>query len=365
LATVADERAQADHVIDGVLAHREAGVPLKRQAVLFRNAQHSELLEVELTRRKIPFVKHGGLKFLEAAHVKDVLAVLRWAEQPRNGLAAFRVLQLMPGMGPANARRALDACTESVSLEQALASFVPPVAAREAWSGLLALLAGLAAPDARWAGQIDSVNRWYRPLLERRFDDALVRASDLDMLATAATRFGSRERFLTELALDPPSAAGDLAGTPLLDEDYLILSTVHSAKGQEWDAVWVLNVTDGNFPNEYATGSAAGIAEERRLLYVALTRARDSLELLEPRAFAVTQQRRLGDLHVTGARSRFLDEDVLATLDQQGPQGDGVLDELIGARAAEASSAMDAAADASSQAVRLDVTARLRSRWQA
>ena len=323
------------------------------------------MLEVELTRRKIPFVKHGGLKFLEAAHVKDVLAVLRWAEQPRNGLAAFRVLQLMPGMGPAHARRALDACIESLSLEQALASVVPPVAAREAWSGLLALLARLSAPEASWSGQIDSVNRWYRPLLERRFDDAPLRASDLDMLATAATRFGSRERFLTELALDPPSAAGDLAGTPLLDEDYLILSTVHSAKGQEWDAVWVLNVTDGNFPNEYATGSAAGIAEERRLLYVALTRARDSLELLEPRAFAVTQQRRLGDLHVTGARSRFLDDEVLATLDQQGPQVEAAHDDAMGGGAADVSRPTHAAVDACSQAVRLDVTARLRSRWQA
>jgi DNA helicase-2/ATP-dependent DNA helicase PcrA len=177
-------------------------------------------------------------------------------------------------------------------------------------------MAELATDHAPWSGQVARAAQWYQPLLERRYDNAPVRVADLDMLAAIAARFGSRERFLTELALDPPSASGDLAGAPLKDEDYLILSTVHSAKGQEWDAVWVLNVTDGNFPNEYATGNDAAIEEERRLLYVAMTRARDSLELIEPRAFAITQQPRLGDAHVTGARSRFMDATVLATLDR-------------------------------------------------
>jgi DNA helicase-2/ATP-dependent DNA helicase PcrA len=303
-------------VIRGVLAEREAGVPLKRQAVLFRSAHHSDALEVELVRRNVPYVKHGGLRFLDAAHVKDLLAVLRWAEQPRDALAGFRVLQLPPGMGPAHARRALDAAAAGGFA--ALPAVVVPAAARPAWAGLCALLAALAQPAAPWRGQVAAVRAWYGPVLAQRHPDAAVRAGDLDMLEAVSVRFGSRERFLTELALDPPSAAGDEAGAPHRDEDWLVLSTVHSAKGQEWDAVWVLAVNDGNFPNEYATGSQEGIDEERRLLYVAMTRARDRLELLEQRTWRVTQQRRFGDAHVLGARSRFLDAAVLARLDRAG-----------------------------------------------
>jgi len=315
LVTVADERAQADWVIDTVLRHREEGVPLKRQAVLFRSAHHSDLLEVELVRRNVPYVKHGGLRFLDAAHVKDVLAVLRWAEHPRNLLAGFRVLQLMPGFGPANAQRCLDQVRQGAPVD-ALRGFEPPVAAREAWGGFLSLMTTLSDRSARWPSeQFDPLLAWYLPVLERRHDDASVRANDLEQLAVIATRFGTRERFLTELALDPPQAVGDLAGEPLRDEDWLNLSTVHSAKGQEWDAVCVLNVTDGNFPNEYATGDPLAIEEERRLLYVAVTRARDALYLLEPKAFYVTGQQRWGDRHVWGARSRFLTEPVLAQLE--------------------------------------------------
>jgi DNA helicase-2/ATP-dependent DNA helicase PcrA len=287
--------------------------------VLFRSSHHSDLLEVELARRNIPYVKHGGLKFLEAAHVKDLLAVLRWADMPRHGIAAFRVLQLMPGMGPANAKRAIEQVAAAGGAFGALAGFVPPPPARDGWPAFAALMATLADPATPWAGQIDAVSAWYRPLLEQRFDDAAVRAADLDMLAVVAAREGSRERFLTEMTLDPPSASGDLAGDPLRDEDWLVLSTVHSAKGQEWDAVYVIDVTDGNFPNEYQTGSDAGIDEERRLLYVAMTRAKDTLHLVEPLRHAVVQQPRLGPAYVHAARSRFMTRDVLARLRRIGP----------------------------------------------
>ncbi len=320
LVTVPDERAQADWVVDTILRHREEGIALKRQAVLFRSAHHSAALEVELVRRDIPFVKHGGLKFLEAAHVKDLLAVLRWAENRRNAIAAFRVLQLMSGFGPANAQRCIDLALDARrSLPEALASFVPPAASRDGWPAFVELMDGLVDPAAPWPGQLEPALRWYRPLLERRHDDWLVRAADLDMLQSIAARFGTRERFLTELALDPPQASGDWAGPPLLDDDYLILSTVHSAKGQEWDSVFVLNVTDGNFPNEYATGSAASIDEERRLLYVAMTRARDFLYLLEPQRHFTTQQPRFGDAYVHGARSRFLTDSLLDRFDRVAP----------------------------------------------
>jgi DNA helicase-2/ATP-dependent DNA helicase PcrA len=374
LATVADERAQADRVIDGVLAQRETGIALKEQAVLFRNAQHSEWLEVELTRRKIPFVKHGGLRFMDAAHVKDVLAVLRWMQQPRDALAGFRVLQCLPAMGPALAERALAVCAAHESLSVGLSAWAPPAAAAPHWEALIALTREIGPREARWRGQFDAVCAWYQPLLERLYrDGAAVRAADLKVLGAVAAHFGSREQFLTELALDPPSASGDLAGAPHRDEDYLILSTVHSAKGQEWDAVWVLNVTDGNFPNEYATGAAHSIEEERRLLYVAMTRARNALELVEPRAFAVTHQPRLGDRHVTGARSRFLNEAVLATLECMPIQGESRRGEPAPmppvvpgwAAAAVADRGADQAATdrRHSAAPRVDVAARLRSRW--
>jgi DNA helicase-2/ATP-dependent DNA helicase PcrA len=319
LVTVADEREQVDWVVAQVLARREEGVLLKKQAVLFRSSHHSDLLEVELTRRNLPYVKHGGLKFLEAAHVKDALAVLRWADNPRHGIAAFRALQLLPGMGPANATRALEHVAAAGGAHAALAGFAAPGAARAAWGPFAALMASLADPATPWAGQLGAVCAWYRPILEQRFDDAPVRAADLDMLAVVAAREPSRERFLTELALDPPNASGDLAGDPRKDEDWLVLSTVHSAKGQEWDAVYVIDVTDGNFPNEYQTGSDEGIDEERRLLYVAMTRAKDTLHLIEPLRHAVVQQPRLGPAYVHAARSRFMTRGVLAHLRRLGP----------------------------------------------
>nr|MBP6513940.1 ATP-dependent helicase [Steroidobacteraceae bacterium] len=318
LVTVVDDRAQADFIVAEVLAQREAGVLLRRQAVLFRSSHHSDVLELELLRRNIPYVKYGGLKFLEAAHVKDLLALLRWADNPKNAIAAFRVLQLLPGMGPAHARRCFEQVSAAGHSLAVLAQFTPPAAARGEWPAFAELMAALAASVSPWPGQVEQAGNWYRPQLERLYDAAGVRAADLDMLATVAGQYQARERFLTELTLDPPQATGDLSGPPLLDEDYLVLSTVHSAKGQEWDAVYVLNVADGNFPSEFAAGRDEAIDEERRLLYVAMTRAKSDLFLMEPQRYAVTQQARFGDRHVYGARSRFLCDRVMARLDHVG-----------------------------------------------
>ena len=178
-------------------------------------------------------------------------------------------------------------------------------------------LAAAEIADRGWQSQLTEVRRWYQPHLERIYGGIDTREADLEQLEQISGRYPTRERFLTELTLDPPSAAGDLAGDPLVDEDYLILSTVHSAKGQEWESVFVLNVTDGNFPSEFATGKPEMIEEERRLLYVAMTRAKQSLSLISPLRFHVTQQRRDGDRHVYGARSRFMTDRLLATLDQR------------------------------------------------
>lgn len=318
--TVEDGDAEAEFVVTAILANRELGIELKEQAVLFRGSHHSDRLELELVRRNIPYVKYGGLKFLEAAHVKDLLSLLKWAENPKNEVAAFRVLKLLPGMGPSNAAR----CFEHVAVNDyalsALQEFRPPGGAAREWPAFCELLTQIAAEepgDRGWQAQLSQVRRWYQPHLERIYDGIDTREADLEQLEQISGRYPTRERFLTELTLDPPGAAGDRAGDPLLDEDYLILSTVHSAKGQEWESVFVLNVTDGNFPSEFATGKPEMIEEERRLLYVAMTRAKQSLSMISPLRFHVTQQRRDGDRHVYGARSRFLSERLLATMDQR------------------------------------------------
>jgi len=317
--TVEDGDAEVEFVVSRILANREAGMQLKDQAVLFRGAHHSDRLELELVRRNIPYVKYGGLKFLESAHVKDFLAILKWAENPKNRVAAFRVLKLLPGFGPATAERCLDALSVNGYLLATLGDFSAPAAAREDWPTLVAVLSTLAEcgiGDTDWHDQPGIVRRWYQPQLERLYDAAETRSADLEQLEQIASRYPTRERFLTELTLDPPSAAGDRAGDPLLDEDYLVLSTVHSAKGQEWDAVFVLAVSDGSFPSEFSTGKPELIDEERRLLYVAMTRARYSLSLIAPLRYHVVQQQKHGDRHVYGARSRFVTDALLDTMSQ-------------------------------------------------
>jgi DNA helicase-2/ATP-dependent DNA helicase PcrA len=316
--TVEDGDAEAEFVVDAVLAAREEGLELKEQAVLSRGSHDSDRLELELVRRNIPYVKYGGLKFLEAAHVKDLLSILKWADNPRNRVAAFRALKLLPGMGPANATRCFDRLAVHHFSFAALAEFAPPSAARSDWPAFCKLLSALAATptDAPgWQSGLTDARRWYQPQLERIYDSIETRAADLEQLEQISGRYPSRERFLTELTLDPPSASGDLSGDPLLDEDYLVLSTVHSAKGQEWSNVYILNVSDGSFPSEFSTGKPELLEEERRLLYVAMTRAKQSLTLIAPLRYHVTQQRRDGDKHVYGARSRFLTDSLLETME--------------------------------------------------
>jgi DNA helicase-2/ATP-dependent DNA helicase PcrA len=316
LVLVPDEAQQACWVADRILAHREGGLALKSQAVLFRTSSHSAALELELARRNIPFVKYGGLKFLEAAHVKDLLAVLRFAENPRGRMAGFRVTQLIPGIGPVTGARLLDAMDAAADPAQAVRAFVPPASAQAEWARFAELYAALRAPGLAWPADVELAVHWYLPHLERLYDDgAGVRRGDVEQLARLAVGYASRERFLTELTLDPPAATSDRPGPPLLDEDYLILSTIHSAKGQEWNSVHVLNVVDGCLPADVAQG-AHELEEERRLLYVAMTRARDHLHLLVPQRFYVTQQAVRGDRHLYAGRTRFIPAADLARFEQ-------------------------------------------------
>jgi DNA helicase-2/ATP-dependent DNA helicase PcrA len=316
IVLVPDEAQQARWVADEVLRRREGGATLKSQAVLFRTSHHSAALELELARRNIPFVKFGGLKFLEAAHVKDLLAVLRFAQNPRSRMAGFRVVQMVPGIGPASATRLLDAMAEAADPHEALRAFEPPAAAREEWGAFAALHARLCEPSLAWPADMELAKAWYLPQLERMHDDAQVRKLDLEQLARLAAGYASRERFLTELTLDPPDATSDQSGPPLRDEDYLILSTIHSAKGQEWKAVHVLNVVDGCIPSDMATGTTDELEEERRLLYVAMTRAKEHLHLMVPQRFYVTQQSGGGDRHLYAGRTRFIPESMVQHFEQ-------------------------------------------------
>ncbi len=308
LVMVPDEAEQARWVANRVLEHREAGLRLKAQAVLFRTSSHSAALELELTRRQIPFVKFGGLKFLEAAHVKDMLAILRFAQNPRGRMAGFRVVQLIPGIGPAHASRLMDAMGEAQDPVQALETFQVPSGIAPEWQAFVAMYRALRQPQDNWPADLDVAKRWYIPHLERLHDDAPMRRADVDNLQRMASGYANRERFLSELTLDPPEATSDQSGPPHRDEDYLILSTIHSAKGQEWTSVHVLNVVDGCIPSDMSTGTQAEIEEERRLLYVAMTRAKEHLQLLVPHRFYVTQQAALGDRHLYASRTRFIPE---------------------------------------------------------
>jgi DNA helicase-2/ATP-dependent DNA helicase PcrA len=365
LVSVAGELEQARYVVEQVLDAREAGSKLKAQAVLFRAAHHSATLEVELSRRNIPFVKFGGLKFLDAAHVKDLLAVLRWAENPRDRVAGFRVLQLLPGIGPAIAARVLDAVAESAGtragtgteagagarpLAAALAAFAPPARALDDWPAFVALMSTLCDGSA-WPGDVEAIRRWYAPCVERDYEDAPMRIADLLQMESIAATYASRERFLTELTLDPPDATSAEAGVPLRDEDYLILSTIHSAKGQEWRNVFVLNGVDGCMPSDLATGSDDEIEEERRLLYVAMTRAKDDLHIVVPQRFYVHGQAALGDRHVWASRTRFIPEALLPLFDVSAwPR--------VPEPVAPSAAGLAAAAQA-----KLDIAAQLRKMW--
>jgi DNA helicase-2/ATP-dependent DNA helicase PcrA len=328
LQACADDRDQADAVCRAVLAARERGTPLKEQAVLFRAAHHSDVLEIELLRRNIPFVKYGGLKFLEAAHVKDALSLLRVLENPHDEVAWFRVLQLPDGMGPASARRLMAAIGVRAESATPMVNFIDqplevPKGAAAGIQELRSALAGCADEEVTPPGaQLERLRAYLEPIVSDRYDAPAPRLADLEQLALMARGYESRSRFLAELTLDPPASTSDLAGPPLLDEDYLILSTIHSAKGLEWDTVHVIHATDGCIPSDMATGDDDELEEERRLLYVALTRARDELTVTYPQRYYKRQKPR-DDVHMYAVVSRFLDQpSVMAHLDVRGPTTD-------------------------------------------
>ncbi|MCW9016013.1 MAG: ATP-dependent helicase, partial [Kangiellaceae bacterium] len=310
LVTVEDDLSQAKYIVDKVLVERESGTALREQAVLFRSSHHSDRLEVELMRHDIPFVKYGGLKFLEAAHVKDLLSIIRWADNPKQRLSGFRILKLLPGVGPATAMKALDLLELNQFQFSALYSFAPPSPAIDIWHSMVELLCDIQKEKTIWPAQMEMAKNFYIPILQENYDDDYVREGDITQLSMIAQQYATRESFVSELTLDPPILSSDLTDKSQKEEDFLILSTVHSAKGQEWKNVFLLNVADGSFPNEYAAGDNKAIEEERRLLNVAITRAKQGLHLIQPLKYWIPEQPKYGDGHVYGAKSRFLTDTV-------------------------------------------------------
>lgn len=352
----ADDEAEVRAVCERVLALREEGVPLREQAVLVRAAHHSNALELELSARRIPYVKYGGLRFLEAAHVKDLLAAYRLADNVFDELAWFRLLQLLPGVGPAGARRAVEALgatkdggagdsapdQAAVLLRWPLAEAALPAAARRhAFAVVSALLRDEGESVAAHGERLRAA---VAPLVQGAYPDGPARLADLDAVVAAAATHARLSDVAADHVLEPPVSTSDLAGAPTIDEDWLVISTAHSAKGLEWEAVHVLHASDGGWPNDLNLSTSAGLEEERRVFYVAVTRARRSLDLYLPQRYH-HHPRAHDDAHTWSQLSRFLSEPVRALLVEK-PYGhaDDVVD-VTGEAADGSRSAAQSAAD--------------------
>lgn len=310
LVTCQDEAEQTAWLADRILEHREQGTLLKEQSVLFRAQHHSLALEMELSRRNIPYRKYGGLRFIEMAHVKDLVAFLRLAENPLDGVAALRVLGLVPGIGPRTASQLAERLSSSGGDFESWVGAQVPHHAADVWPQFVGLMRSICAISGDVPAQITAIRAVYVPLLERRYDHSPARLADLEQIEAIASGCSERSELLASLALDPPAYTSDVAGPPLLDEDWLVLSTIHSAKGLEFDVVYVIHAADGNIPSDMATGSHEQVEEERRLFYVACSRARNHLYVSHPLRYYVAGKP-MADTHGYSQRTRFITESVL------------------------------------------------------
>jgi DNA helicase-2/ATP-dependent DNA helicase PcrA len=351
LVAAQSEQGQTRYVVDRILELHEEGTPLREIAVIFRAGYMSADLEIELANRRIPFEKWGGLKFLEAAHVKDVLAFLRVMENPRDEVSWYRILLLLPGIGEATARAAMDTLASLAWDSGAFGKFVPPPRARVAHASLVKLLEGLRTGsftgDAQVSAEIARVRSLYDEILRRRYDRVEPRLADLEQLQTIAAAYPDRATFLSAIALEPPQSTQDLAGGSVGEQDVLVLSTAHSAKGREWDAVFLIWAVDGSFPLSRSLRDPEQTEEERRLMYVAMTRARDHLSVVYP---LNSYGSRTGVDYSIAQLSRFIDRDVRGRMTRV---------------AAEQNTQPEVSAHTSPQAAVIDVRALLRGKFGA
>lgn len=309
IVTCRDEAAQDKFVVDKVLEYYEQGIPLHRQAVLFRAGHLSDSLEIELTRRNISYHKYGGLRFLEAAHVKDLISFLRVVENPSDEIAWFRLLQMVEGIGPATASKAITHVTKAHD-PRTIRAFAAPPAAKVGMARLADLMDDLAkAGESDPAAQVQRIRAFYDDIMALRYENAQARKRDLEHIEQVATRYTSRRQLLTDLTLDPPNSTSDIAADPLKDEDWLVLSTIHSAKGCEWDVVYLIHASDGCLPSDMATGNDREIEEELRLAYVAMTRARNALYVTWPLRY-YQKWGSYTDRHIYSQLSRFISDEV-------------------------------------------------------
>ena len=329
-----DEDEQSDFVIREILHHRDKGIALKNQAVLFRASHHSLNLELLLAEQNIPFHKYGGLKFTEAAHIKDFLAFLRLAENPFDMVSALRILMLLPGIGRKRAMDLTDGLYEAEGDFEKWASWSTPSATKEVWPQFVGLLKHLAnlktgrKGESSVSAELDAVRAFFAPIVEEKYPNARERLLDLQQVVHISARYPNRTEFLTAITLDPPSSTQDLAADPVLDEDYLVLSTIHSAKGLEWDSVFVLHASDGNIPSEMSTKDELQIEEERRLFYVALSRAKDHLYVCHPQRSYRSERGRFRDDYSFSQLTRFLTPRARACFDWRLPDSDDVISTL-------------------------------------
>jgi len=310
LVEAAGENAQSRFIAQKILELREEGVPLGEMAVLFRSSFHSFDLEIELSRHGLPFVKRGGVKFIETAHVKDLLAHMRVVANPLDAVSWHRVLMLVEGVGPKKAQDVMAALVKSDNPYVALRAM--PGRSGKGLRDLALTLESLAgAGDLRPAEQVNHIYEYYLPILKAQYDDYPKRTRDLDHLQTIAEGYQGVETFLSDLALEPPDGSATGVEAPDHDDERLVLSTIHSAKGLEWQCVFVIWIVDGRFPSIYSFSEDEGLEEERRLFYVSVTRAKRHLYLTYP--INVFDR---GSGMVLSKPSRFLDPVSPALLDQ-------------------------------------------------
>ena len=310
LVEAAGENAQSRFISQKILELREEGVPLGEMAVLFRSSFHSFDLEIELSRHGLPFIKRGGVKFIETAHVKDLLAHLRVVANPLDLVSWHRVLMLIEGVGPKKAQDVMAALVKSDNPYRTLSEM--PGRTGKGLKDLALTLESLAGDeDLRPAHQVSHIYEYYLPIFKEQYDDYPKRARDLDHLQTIAERYQGLESFLSDLALEPPDGSAAGVEAPDRDDERLVLSTIHSAKGLEWQCVFVIWIVDGRFPSVYAFGEDEELEEERRLFYVAVTRAKRHLYLTYP--INVFDR---GSGMLLSKPSRFLDPVSPALLDQ-------------------------------------------------
>lgn len=299
-----DENSQSKYIADKILELREEGVDLKKMAVLFRSGWHSNDLEVELASRNIPFVKYGGQKFVEAAHIKDVISYLRIVYNSLDQVSWLRALLLIPGIGPKGAEKIIN----SIADNKGQLSDDKIIKNKEEVTALFGLLKEIASGRSNPAKMIETFLDYYQPLLKNKYDDFHKRINDLDSLMRIASRYKSLEQFLTDMALEPPERS--IAEADLKDKDdaSLTLSTIHSAKGLEWHVVFLIYVAEGHLPAYLSLEDEDAVEEERRLFYVAATRAKENLFLLKPHIDRAPRSFMNGGGSVFTQVSRFLDD---------------------------------------------------------